>query len=131
MPVMVHMLSEMAAELAEVNDRIGDLDAQIRTHARRDADMQRLMEIPGIGPSIATALVAAIGDGSSFNKARDLSAWLGLVPRQISTGGKARLIGISKHGKGIGTALQQCSRSSSNRDPKATFRTSKIVHTFR
>lgn len=98
MPGMVHMLSEMAVELDQVNDRIADLDAQVRTHARRDADMQRLMEIPGVGPTIATALVAAIGDGSSFNKARDLSAWLGLVPRQITTGGKARLIGISKHG---------------------------------
>ena len=95
---MVQMLSEMAAELAEVNKRIADLDAQIRTHARQDADMQRLMDIPGVGPTIATALVAAIGDGSSFNKARDLSAWLGLVPRQVTTGGKARLIGISKHG---------------------------------
>lgn len=55
------------------------------------------MEIPGVGPTITTALVAAIGDGSSFNSARDLSAWLGLVPRQITTGCKARLIGISKH----------------------------------
>ena len=98
MPGMVHMLSEMAVELAAVNDRITGLDAQIRAHAREDADMRRLMEIPGVGPTIATALVAAIGDGSSFNKARDLSAWLGLVPRQITTGGKARLIGISKHG---------------------------------
>ena len=98
MPGMVHMLSEMADELVEVNHRISALDEQIRAHARRDADMQRLMEIPGVGPTVATALVAAIGDGSSFNKARDLSAWLGLVPRQITTGGKARLIGISKHG---------------------------------
>jgi transposase len=98
MPGIVHMLSEMAVELADVNDRIADLDAQILAHARRDADMQRLMEIPGVGPTIATALVAAIGDGSSFVRARDLSAWPGLVPRQITTGGKARLISISKHG---------------------------------
>ncbi len=98
MPGMVHILSAMAIELAGVNDRIADLDAQIRAHAREDADMRRLMEIPGVGPTIATALVAAVGDGSSFNKARDLSAWLGLVPRQITTGGKARLIGISKQG---------------------------------
>jgi transposase len=98
MPGMIRILSDMAAELAQVNDRIAGLDAEIRTHARQDAHMQRLMEIPGIGPTIATALVAAIGDGSSFMRARDLSAWLGLVPRQITTGGKARLIGISKHG---------------------------------
>ncbi|MEM9318086.1 MAG: transposase [Pseudomonadota bacterium] len=81
MPGMVRMLSEMASELREVNDRIADLDRQIRTHARRDADMQRSMEIPGVGPSTATALVATIGDRSSFTKARDLSAWLGLLPR--------------------------------------------------
>lgn len=98
MPGMFHMLSEMAAELAEVNDRIAELDMQIRANAREDADMRRVMEIPGVGPTIATALVAAIGDGSSFDKARDLSAWLGLVPRQITTGGKTRLIGISKQG---------------------------------
>ena len=65
-----------------------------RALARTDADMQRLMEIPGIGPTIATALVAAVGTGSSFGKGRDLAAWLGLVPRQITTGGKAKLIGI-------------------------------------
>ncbi|NDR55333.1 IS110 family transposase [Aliiruegeria sabulilitoris] len=98
MPGMIRILSGMAAELAEVNDRVAGLDAEIRTHARQDQDMRRLMEIPGVGPTIATALVAAIGDGSSFHRARDLSAWLGLVPRQITTGGKARLIGISKHG---------------------------------
>lgn len=51
------------------------------------------MEIPGVGPTIAPALVAAIGTGSSFEKGRDLAAWLGLVPRQITTGGKAKLIG--------------------------------------
>jgi len=62
--------------------------------------MCRLMEIPGIGPTIATALVAAVGRGESFGKGRDLAAWLGLVPRQITTGGKAKLIGISKHGNG-------------------------------
>ena len=79
MPGMVHMVSVMAIELAGVNDRTTDLDAQIRPLAREDADMRRLMEIPGVGPTIATALVAAVGDGSSFDKARDLSAWLGLV----------------------------------------------------
>ena len=80
------------------NDRISAIDAEIRVLAKTDADMQRLMEIPGVGPTIATALVAAVGTGSSFGKGRDLAAWLGLVPRQITTGGKAKLIGISKHG---------------------------------
>lgn len=98
-PSMVCILSDTAAELTGINERVAGLDAEFRSHARHDADMQRLMEIPGAGPTIATALVAAIGDGSSFNRARGLSAWLGLVPRQITTGGKARLIGIPKHGK--------------------------------
>ncbi len=56
------------------------------------------MTIPGIGPIGATALIAAVGDGRQFRKARDLAAWLGLVPRQNSTGGKTTLLGISKRG---------------------------------
>src|SRR6185295_2794749 len=58
----------------------------------------RLMTIPGIGVLNATALIAAIGQGESFARGRDLAAWLGLVPRQITTGGKPRLVGISKRG---------------------------------
>ena len=92
------MLSDMAMELATINGRVDAIDAEIKGLAKADADMQRLMEIPGIGPTIASALVAAVGTGSSFAKGRDLAAWLGLVPRQITTGGKAKLIGISKHG---------------------------------
>ena len=59
---------------------------------------KRLMTIPGVGPIAATALLAAIGNGRQFRKARDLAAWLGLVPRQSSTGGKTTLLGISKRG---------------------------------
>ena len=95
---MLMLLSDMASELDVINDRIATIDVEIKALAKADADMQRLMDIPGVGPTIATALVAAIGTGSSFGKGRDLAAWLGLVPRQITTGGKAKLIGISKHG---------------------------------
>lgn len=95
---MAAILSDMARELSDTNTRIAELDAEIVACARSDEQMRRLMDIPGIGPTIASALVAAVGDGASFGKARDLSAWLGLVPRQITTGGKARLVGISKHG---------------------------------
>jgi transposase len=97
-PRIVQMLADMAAELDEINRRVTALDVEIKQLARNDADMLRLMEIPGVDPTIASALVAAIGTGSSFGKGRDLAAWLGLVPRQITTGGKAKLIGISKHG---------------------------------
>lgn len=95
---MAGMLHEMARELEALNHRIVALDKEIATIAREDADMRRLMTIPGIGPAIASALVAAVGQGGGFRRARDLSAWLGLVPRQVTTGGKARLIGISKRG---------------------------------
>ncbi|GGO62851.1 hypothetical protein GCM10011315_42820 [Roseovarius pacificus] len=99
-PRMLLLVTDMVSELDVINDRVAAIDAEIKALARADADMQRLMEIPGIGPTIATALVAAVGTGtsSSFGKGRDLAAWLGLVPRQITTGGKAKLIGISKHG---------------------------------
>ena len=90
------MLSDMAAELGRINEKVAALDSEIKSVAGADQDMRRLMEIPGVGPTIATALVAAVGNAKTFGKGRDLAAWLGLVPRQITTGGKAKLIGISK-----------------------------------
>lgn len=93
-----NLIADMIVELDEINRRVAAFDAEIKELAKRDPAMKRLSEIPGIGPMIASALVAAIGDGSAFTKGRDLSAWLGLVPRQVSTGGKAKLIGISKRG---------------------------------
>ncbi len=60
--------------------------------------MRRLTSVPGIGPLTASALVAAIGEDNAFRRGRDLSAWLGLVPRQSSIGGRTRLLGISKRG---------------------------------
>jgi len=65
---------------------------------RPDAGCSRIQQIPGIGQIVATAIVAAIGNGAAFRKGREFAAWLGLVPRQYSTGGKARLLGISKRG---------------------------------
>ncbi len=97
---MFEMFEGMAAELSAINEQLAGLDAEIKSVVRKNEDMCRLMEIPGIGPTIATALVAAVGRGESFGKGRDLAAWLGLIPRQITTGGKAKLIGISKHGNG-------------------------------
>ena len=66
--------------------------------AQTHPECQRLMTIPGIGPLTATALVAAVSDASAFKNGRQFAAWLGLVPRQHSTGGKERLLGISKRG---------------------------------
>lgn len=59
---------------------------------------QRLRQIPGVGPLVATAVVAAIGNGAAFHKGREFAAWLGLIPKQYSSGGKAKLLGISKRG---------------------------------
>jgi transposase len=75
------------------------LNDELAEVARRDESARRLATIPGVGVINATALVAAIGDGTTFAKGRDLSAWLGLVPRQHKTGGKTKLLGISKRGK--------------------------------
>ncbi len=74
------------------------MDAVIQQRAREDEACQRLTTIPGIGPVTATALIAAIGNGAAFRKGRDLAAWIGMVPRECSTGGKQKLLGISKRG---------------------------------
>ena len=89
----------LRAQWRAVDQPIAALDEQILALARQDATSQRLMAIPGVGPMLATALVAAVGSGAAgFRTARSLPAWLGLIPRQHSTGGKARLLGVARHG---------------------------------
>lgn len=78
------------------DERIADFDAEFTQAAHSDERMRRLLSIPGIGALNATALVAAVGDARTFWRGRDLAAWLGLVPRQATTGGKPRLLGITK-----------------------------------
>jgi transposase len=85
-------------ELRHLEDRIAHYDEKIKQIAQADERTQRLQTIPGIGPKIATALLGAIGDIHAFKNGRELAAWLGLVPRQHSTGGKSTLLGISKRG---------------------------------
>jgi len=92
------LILELKHEWEELETRIESINTQLQQIARQDDGCRRLMEIPGFGPLVSTALVAAIGNGIAFRKGRDLSAWLGLVPRQHSTGGKTRLLGISKRG---------------------------------
>ena len=77
---------------------IAALDEEMEQISVTDACCQRLREIPGVGPLVATAIVAAIGNGAAFGNGRQFAAWLGLVPKQFSTGGRTRLLGISKHG---------------------------------
>jgi transposase len=95
---MVALIEEMRLEWRELDRRIGAFDDEFAAHARSDEAARWLATIPGIGVLNATALVAAIGTGASFTRARDVAAWLGLVPRQITTGGRPRLVGITKRG---------------------------------
>lgn len=97
-PRMVFLLGDMRARWEELDRRIAAFDAEFTTMARNDDRARRLTTIPGIGALNATALVAAVGDAATFNRGRDLAAWLGLVPRQATTGGKPRLLGITKRG---------------------------------
>lgn len=88
----------MRGEWHEVDQRIAALDREFVELARADSAARRLSSVPGIGPLTATAMIAAVGDGANFAHARDLAAWVGLVPRQCTTGGRPRLLGISKRG---------------------------------
>lgn len=81
-----------------MDKRIEDTTAEIELISKQEENCQRLMSIPGIGPMISTSMVAAIGTGEAFDKGRDYAAWLGLVPRQYSTGGRTILGRISKRG---------------------------------
>ncbi len=92
------LVTDMRAEWAELDRRIGVFDDEFATSARTDEAARRLATVPGIGPINATALVSAVGDASAFRRARDLVAWLGLVPKQATTGGKPKLLGITKRG---------------------------------
>lgn len=92
------LLAQLKLELEQLTLRIGEADVAIEKTAQENDACRRLVAIPGIGPVTATALIAAIGNGAAFHKGREFAAWLGLVPREHSTGGKQKLLGISKRG---------------------------------
>ena len=91
-------LNMLAASMRLLNEQILETDRLIRTNARSTEVGRRLMEIPGVGPLLASALVGTIADPKAFRTGRNLAAWIGLVPRQNSSGGKERLGGITKQG---------------------------------
>jgi transposase len=95
---MVRVIEELTADWRRLDERIEGLSTEIEALARKDTGCERLMSVPGIGPIISSATVAAIGTGDVFSKGRDFAAWLGLVPRQISTGDRTILGKISKRG---------------------------------
>src|SRR5437764_3563537 len=92
------MLVQLKVELDQLAERIATMDRVIDQTSSEHEGCKRMQAIPGIGPVTATAIVAAIGTGQAFGKGRDFAAWIGLVPRQHSTGGKQKLLGISKRG---------------------------------
>ncbi len=94
----LEVLAELHEALVHMEQRVAQDDDMIDKIAAEDERVQLLMTIPGIGPMTATALLSALGDPGVFRNGRELAAWLGLVPRQYSTGGKARLLGLSKRG---------------------------------
>jgi transposase len=97
-PRMAQTIEDLAGDWRRLDGRIDGLSGDIEALARRDAGCARLMSVPGIGPIISSAMVAAIGAGEVFTKGRDFAAWLGLVPKQISTGDRTILGKISKRG---------------------------------
>ncbi len=106
------VLDGLRQDLLTLDERIKELDHCIQRQAEADPAAKRLQQIPGIGPVTATALVSGVGNARQFKRGRDMAAWLGLTPRQHSSGGKERLLGISKRGDAyLRTLLIQGARS--------------------
>lgn len=99
-PRLRRLIEDMRAEWRSIDQRIKEYDDELAQRVRDDEAAHRLTRIPGIGVLTATALVAAVGNAQTFSCGRGLAAWLGLVPRQATTGGKPRLLRISKRGNG-------------------------------
>jgi transposase len=97
-PRILRIVEDLMGDWHRLDERIEGLSGEIETLARQDQGCARLMSMPGIGPIISSAMVAAIGSGDAFSKGRDFGAWLGLVPKQMSTGDRTILGSISKRG---------------------------------
>jgi transposase len=95
---MRQLIDRLTDNLKEMDRQVGELEAQIQLWHRENAASRKLAEIPGLGPITASAIVATVGDAREFKNGRQLAAWLGLVPRQHSSGEKQNLLGISKRG---------------------------------
>jgi len=97
-PRMIRIVGDLIGDWAYLDERITRVTDEIEGLARNDVSCGQLMTVPGIGPIIASAMVAAIGNGAAFAKGRDFAAWLGLVPKQMSTGDRTILGRITKRG---------------------------------
>ena len=99
-PEMRELISMMDERIKDINDKVDDLELKLKQSNQRNEVIAELQKIPGIGPLTASAIVATIGDFTEFKNGRELAAFLGVVPRQHSSGGKQNLLGISKRGDG-------------------------------
>src|SRR5262244_309827 len=97
-PRMINLIGELIQDWRRLDDRIASVSTEIEAMAKRDESCQRLMSVPGVGPIVSSAVVAAIGNGTGFKQGRDFAAWLGLIPKQESTGDRTILGKISKRG---------------------------------
>jgi len=110
--MIVESLREQWARVARLDREIGEIERRIALWHRGNGASRRVAEIPGVGVLSATAVVAAMGDPRAFSSGREFAAWLGLVPRHKGTGGRVRLLGISKRGdKYLRTLLIHGARS--------------------
>lgn len=122
-PRLVRLVIDLAEDWRGLDDRIATVSTEIEGLAEHDGLCQRLMTVPGIGPIISSAVVAAIGNGTGFKQGRDFGAWLGLVPKQESTGDRTILGKISKRGnKYLRTLFVQAAHVVLARRPSAAMR---------
>jgi transposase len=96
--IVIDTLREQYARLGQLDEQIGEIERRLRHWQRQDPATERIAAIPGVGLLSATAAIASMGDAKAFKSGREFAAWLGLVPRQTGTGGRIRLLGISKRG---------------------------------
>lgn len=96
--VLIETLREQYSRIDKLDEEIAQIEQRLRAWHKQDAACQRIAQIPGIGLLTATAAVATMGDAKAFKSGREFAAWLGLVPRQTGTGGRVKLLGISKRG---------------------------------
>lgn len=123
------ILHDLSAELMDLERSIKRYDDKIKLHGEEDKRVRRLMQIDGVGPITASAIVTAVGDARQFKNGREMAAWLGIVPRQHSTGGKDKLGGISKRGdKRLRTLVIHGARSVIKMSEKKTDRRSVWVN---
>jgi transposase len=116
---MVRIVEDLVGDWSHLDERIENVTDEIEALSRGDASCQQLMTVPGVGPIIASAMVAAIGNGTAFAKGRDFAAWLGLVPKQMSTGDRTILGRITKVATATAHALHA-------RCPRYSAQTSKL-----